>query len=81
MMQGGGEQSRTTAGLPTYNLSDFRTIRSDEWKRDLADNAWAEYFRGSGETRKHLEAEHEVLARMLAELGMVTRQSAASQVE
>lgn len=50
-----------------------RIVRSEDWKRDLDDNGWAEDFRGSADTRKHLESEHELLTRVLADLGMVSR--------
>lgn len=48
-----------------------RLVRADDWKRDLDANGWAEDFRPSAETRKHLDAEYGMLAKMLAELGMV----------
>ena len=50
-----------------------RVVRSDEWKQDLEDNGWAEDFKASAETRRHLDAEYEMLARMLADLGLVTK--------
>lgn len=50
-----------------------KAVRGEEWKRDLEDNGWAEDFRASAETRKHLDAEYELLAKMLADLGMVAR--------
>jgi len=46
---------------------------ADEWKKELDDNACAEGFLASADTRKHLDAEYELLSRMLADLGVVTR--------
>ena len=51
-----------------------RVIRSDEWKQDLEENGWAEDYKTSAETRKHLDAEYELLAKMLADLGMTAKQ-------
>lgn len=51
-----------------------RVVRSDEWKQELDENGWAEDFKTSAETRKHLDAEYEMLAKMLADLGMVGKQ-------
>ena len=50
-----------------------RVVRTDEWKRDLEDNGWGEDFKASAAARKHLDAEYELLAKMLAELGLVTK--------
>jgi putative tricarboxylic transport membrane protein len=50
-----------------------RIIKAEEWKKDLAVNAWAEDFSGAAETRKRLESEYEVLTARLAELGLVSR--------
>jgi len=50
-----------------------RVAQSEDWKKELEDNAWAEGFLGSADTRKHLDAEFEMLSRMLADLGVVTR--------
>ncbi|MGZ8155063.1 MAG: tripartite tricarboxylate transporter substrate binding protein [Burkholderiales bacterium] len=52
----------------------FSTIAQGEsWKKDLEANAWADDLRASAETRKHLEAEQELLGRMLVELGVISR--------
>ena len=50
-----------------------KAIQSDEWKKDLEKNAWAEDLMASTETRKHLDAEYQVMSRMLGELGVVTK--------
>jgi putative tricarboxylic transport membrane protein len=52
----------------------FAKIADDEsWKKDLEENAWAPDFRGSAETRKHLDAEYEFLDKILTELGLAKR--------
>ena len=50
-----------------------KVAQSDEWKKELEDNAWAEGYLNSAETRRHLDAEYELLSRMLVDLGVVTR--------
>jgi putative tricarboxylic transport membrane protein len=50
-----------------------RVAQSEEWKKELDENAWAEGYLGSADTRKHLDAEYEMLSRMLADLGVITR--------
>ncbi|HXF67007.1 MAG TPA: tripartite tricarboxylate transporter substrate binding protein [Burkholderiales bacterium] len=50
-----------------------RAVRTEEWRRDLAENGWAEDFKASAETRRHLDAEYPLLARILADLGMVAK--------
>jgi hypothetical protein len=39
----------------------------------LEANAWAQDFRNSAQTRKHLDAEYELLAKMLVDLGIVKK--------
>ena len=47
-----------------------RVVKSEEWKQDLDENGWAEDFKASAETRKHLDGEYDMLVKVLAELGM-----------
>lgn len=63
----------TPAQIAFWDQAFAIIVRREEWKRDLEVNGWAEDFRASAETRKHLDAEHELLTRVLTELGMVTR--------
>jgi putative tricarboxylic transport membrane protein len=58
------------AQIAFWDQAFARVVRSDEWKRDLDENGWAEDFKASAETRKHLDGEAEMLAKMLADLGM-----------
>ena len=50
-----------------------KLTQAPSWKQDLENNGWAEDYRNAAEARKHLEAEQEMLARMLVDLGVITR--------
>jgi putative tricarboxylic transport membrane protein len=63
----------SAAHVAYWDQAFANIVRSGEWKRELENNGWAEDFRASVQTRKHLESEHEVLTRILADLGMLTR--------
>lgn len=64
----------TAPQVAFWDQAFARVVRSDEWKQDLEDNGWGEDFKASAETRKHLDAEYDLLAKMLADLGMVGKQ-------
>lgn len=68
---GAGGLSRSQIGF--WDQAFAKVIEDKEWKDVLAANAWAQDFKASAETRKHLDAEYELLARMLADLGIVKR--------
>ena len=63
----------TPAQINFWNQAFSRIVQGESWKKDLEDNGWAEDFRNAAETRKHLEAEHELLARMLVDLGVIAK--------
>ena len=63
----------TPAQVAFWEQAFAKIVQAENWKKDLEDNAWADDLRGAAETRKHLEAEHELLSRMLTELGVITR--------
>ena len=48
-------------------------MQSEDWKKDLEKNAWSEDFMGHAETRRHLDSEHQLITRMLSELGVLTK--------
>lgn len=60
----------TAAQTAFWDEAFARMVRTDDWKRDLDANGWAEDFRASAETRRHLDAEYGMLTKMLADLGM-----------
>lgn len=64
----------TPAQTAFWDDAFSRVVRTEDWKRDLDANGWAEDFKASAETRKHLDSEYAMLTRMLAELGMVSKQ-------
>ena len=60
----------TPAQVQFWEQAFAKVVEADEWKVDLQRNAWAEDFRNAAETRKHLDAEYELLRGILAELGV-----------
>jgi putative tricarboxylic transport membrane protein len=60
----------TAAQTAFWDQAFARVVKSEEWKQDLAENGWDEDFKASAETRKHLDAEYDMLTRILGELGM-----------
>jgi len=63
----------TLAQIAYWDQAFARVAQSEDWKKELEDNAWAEGYLGSADTRRHLDAEFEMLSRMLVDLGVVTR--------
>ena len=61
----------TPALIGFWEQAFAKVVESDEWKQDLEKNAWREDFRGSAETRRHLDAEYKLLSAILVELGVV----------
>jgi len=68
-----GPRGLTTAQTAFWDQAFAGVIKSEEWRKDLLLNAWAEDFTGAAETRKRLDAEYEQLTERLIELGLVTR--------
>lgn len=66
-----GPKGLTAPQLAFWDQAFAKAIQGEEWKQDLAKNAWAEDFMGSAATRKHLDSEHELLSGMLADLGVI----------
>ena len=63
----------TPAQIAFWEQAFAKIVQGETWKKDLEDNAWADDLRGAAETRKHLEAELELLSRMMVELGVIAR--------
>lgn len=63
----------TAAQTAFWDRTFARIVEDEEWRAELEKNAWGREFKGAAETRKHLEAEHQLLEKMLAELGIVKR--------
>ena len=66
-----GPRNLTPAQVAFWDQAFARAVQGEDWKKDLQANAWAEDFMTSAETRRHVEAEYEVMKAMLAELGVV----------
>ena len=66
-----GPKGLTAPQVAFWDQAFAKAIQGEEWKQDLAKNAWAEDFMSSAETRKHLDSEHELLSGMLADLGVI----------
>jgi putative tricarboxylic transport membrane protein len=68
-----GAKDLTSAQIAFWDQAFAQAVQGDEWKKDLEKNAWAEDLMGSAETRKHLDSEHQIMTRMLVDLGVVTK--------
>ena len=68
-----GPKGLTPAQTAFWDQAFARVVQGEEWKKELEDNGWADGFTGAAETRKNLDAEYELLRKMLAELGVAAR--------
>jgi putative tricarboxylic transport membrane protein len=68
-----GPKDLTRAQIAFWDQAFARATQAEEWKKDLEQNAWAEDFMGSADTRRHLDSEHQILAGMLNELGVAAK--------
>jgi putative tricarboxylic transport membrane protein len=63
----------TPAQVAFWEQAFEKISQAESWKQDLERNAWTEDLRNSAQTRKHLESEHEMLGKMLVELGVIAK--------
>jgi putative tricarboxylic transport membrane protein len=63
----------TPAQITFWEQAFAKVVEGEEWKQDLQKNAWIEDFRNAAETRKHLDAEYELLRTILPELGVTAK--------
>jgi len=68
-----GAKDLTPAQITFWDAAFAKALQVQDWKQDLAKNAWAEDLKTAAETRKHLDSEQELIARMLGELGLLKR--------
>jgi putative tricarboxylic transport membrane protein len=68
-----GAKDLTPAQIAFWDDAFGKAVQMDDWKKDLEKNAWAEDFMGHAETRKHLDSEHQLISKMLADLGVLPR--------
>ena len=60
----------TPAQLAFWDQAFAKAIQGEDWKKDLAANAWAEDFMASADAKRHVDAEYEVMRTILADLGV-----------
>jgi putative tricarboxylic transport membrane protein len=63
----------TPAQVAFWEQAFEKISQAESWKQDLERNAWTEDLRNSAQTRKHLESEHEMLGKILVELGVIAK--------
>ena len=68
-----GAKDLTPAQIAFWDAAFAKAVQGDDWKQDLANNAWAEDLRSAAETRKHLDSEYGLIGSMLGELGLLKR--------
>lgn len=68
-----GPKDLTPAQIAFWDQAFAKAVQADEWKKDLEKNAWAEDFMRHAETRKHLDSEHQLISKMLADLGVLSK--------
>ncbi|MGQ0751664.1 MAG: Bug family tripartite tricarboxylate transporter substrate binding protein [Betaproteobacteria bacterium] len=68
-----GAKDLTPAQIAFWDQAFAKAVQGEEWKKDLETNAWAEDFMGHAETRKHLDSEHQLISKMLVDLGVLTK--------
>lgn len=70
-----GPRGLMAAQIAFWDQAFARLAKSDEWKKELADNGWGEGFVGAADIRKRLDGEFAMLTSTLSELGLVARGS------
>lgn len=65
-----GPKGLTVAQTAYWERVLANLVRTDEWKRDMEQNFWTDFYMGSEETRKFLEKENATLKAVLTDLGL-----------
>ena len=68
-----GPKGLTAAQTAFWDRVFAKVVQEEEWKKVAEENVLGGDFKGSAETRKHLDAEYELLRRMLVDLGVVAK--------
>ena len=68
-----GPKGLSAAQTAFWDQAFRKLVETEEWKGELEKNGWAEGFTGAAETRKHLDAEFDLLRKMLVELGVAAK--------
>ena len=66
-----GPKGLTPAQLAFWDQAFAKATQGEEWKKDVADNAWTEDYMTAAETLKHLDSEYALLKGLLGELGVI----------
>ncbi len=66
-----GPKGLTPPQIAFWDQAFARAVQGDDWKKDVEQNVWAEDFMASAATRKHLDAEYQLLGRIMADLGVI----------
>jgi putative tricarboxylic transport membrane protein len=68
-----GPKGLNVAQTTFWDQAFAKLAESEEWKKELDDNAWAGEFAGASDARKHLDAEYALLRKMLLDLGVLAQ--------
>ena len=66
-----GPKGLSEAQTAFWDRAFARIVEDGSWTAELEKNAWGREFKGVAETRKFLDAEHQLLEKILADLGLV----------
>ena len=65
-----GPKGMTPAQAAYWEKVFANLVKTDEWKRDMEQNFWTDFYMGGEETRKFLERENTTLKGVLVDLGL-----------
>jgi putative tricarboxylic transport membrane protein len=68
-----GPKGLTAAQTAFWDQVFLKLVEGEDWKKELEMNGWVEGFTGAAETRKHLDAEFDLLRKMLVDLGVAAK--------
>lgn len=66
-----GPKDLKPAEIAFWDKAFEAAVQQDDWKKDLAKNAWSEDLKSAAETRKHLDSEYALIKGLLGELGVL----------
>jgi len=66
-----GAKDLAAPEIAFWDQAFAKAVQGEDWKQDLAKNAWAEDLKSAAETRRHLDRELALLKGMLGELGVI----------
>jgi putative tricarboxylic transport membrane protein len=66
-----GPKGLAPAQVAFWDQAFAKAVQGEEWKKDVADNAWTEDYMTAAETLKHLDSEYALLKGLLGDLGVI----------